>query len=164
MPQIPPVSAALTELGIPHRTFTHETPVHSLEQAAADRGQVPDQVVRSLLFRLGEGDFLMVLVAGPGQISWKTLRAHVGQSRLTLAGRDEVLRVTGYPIGAVAPFGMPQTMPILVDPSVTAHPEISLGSGARNTAVILASADLMRALGKVQATTGANLEIVDLLE
>jgi len=164
MTQVPPVSAALTALGIPHRIFAHTNPVHSLEQAAAERGQVPDQVIRSLLFRLGEGDFLMALVAGPGQISWKTLRAHVGQSRLTMAERDEVLRVTGYPIGAVAPFGMPQAVPILVDPSVTVHAEISLGSGTRNTAVILASADLMQALGKVQAASGAKLEVVDLLE
>ena len=164
MSQIPPVSAALTALGIPHRIFAHENPVHSLEQAASERGQVPDQVIRSLLFRLGEGDFLMVLVAGPGQISWKTLRTHVGQSRLTMAERDEVLRVTGYPIGAVAPFGMPQAVPILVDPSVTVHGEVSLGSGVRNTAVILASEDLIHALGKVQAATGAKLEVVDLLE
>ncbi|MBP7961910.1 MAG: YbaK/EbsC family protein [Caldilineaceae bacterium] len=164
MTQIPPVSAALTALAIPHRLFAHTHPVHSLEQAAAERGQVPDQVIRSLLFRLGEGDFVMALVAGPGQISWKALRAHMGQSRLTMAERDEVLRVTGYPIGAVAPFGMPQAVPILVDPSVTVHAEISLGSGIRNTAVILASADLLRALGKAQSAHRAKLDVVDLLE
>ena len=75
-----------------------------------------------------------------------------------------MLRVTGYPIGAVAPFGMPQAVPILVDPSVTAHAEVSLGSGTRNTAVILASADLMRALGKVQSASRAKLDVVALLE
>ena len=164
MPQPPPVSVTLTDLGIPHRLFVHENPVHSLEQAAAERGQSPDQVVRSLLFRLGEGEYLMVLAAGPAQISWKSLRVYVGQSRLTMAERDEVLRVTGYPIGAVAPFGMNQAVPILVDVSVTAHAEVSLGSGVRNTAVILASADLMRALDKVQSARGAKLEVVDLLE
>jgi len=160
----PPVSVALTELGIPHRVFAHTNPVHSLEQAAAERDQVPGQVVRSLLFRLGEGEFVMALVAGPDQISWKALRTHVGQSRLTMAGKDEVLAVTGYAIGTVSPIGLATPVRILVDPSVTAHGEVSLGSGVRNTAVILASGDLMRVLETVQSAQGEKLEIVDLLE
>lgn len=146
MSTIPPVSAALNELNIPHRVFVHAGPVSSLEQAAAERGQVPEQVVRSLLFRLEEGRYVMALAAGPAQISWAALRAHLGVSRLTTADRDEVVRVTGYPIGAVAPFGMPTAMPVLVDSSVTEQAEVSIGSGVRGTAVILATADLLAGL------------------
>lgn len=153
---IPPVSVALSAANIPHTIFRHLGPVHSLEQAAAERGQTPAQVVRSILFRLGRakegdgsGDFAMVLMAGPGQIAWKALRQHFGQSRLTMATPEEVLAVTGYPIGAVAPFGMPTQLPVLVDESVTAQREISLGSGLRGTTIILAVADLLTALGEV---------------
>ncbi len=88
----------------------------------------------------------MVLVAGDRQISWPVLRKHLGQSRLTLASQEEVLTVTGYQLGAVSPFGLPQPIPILVDESVFAQEEISLGSGVRGTAVILRTADLLRAL------------------
>ena len=63
---------------------------------------------------------------------------------------DELLRVTGYTHGAVAPFGLPQPMRVLVDESVLAEDEVSLGSGVRGTAVILRRADLMRALGNVE--------------
>ena len=61
----PPVSIALTAANIPHRVFRHSGPVNSLEQAAEERGQQPDQVVRSILFRLGKGHYAMVLMAGP---------------------------------------------------------------------------------------------------
>ncbi len=142
-----PVAAILADLGIPHRTFTHPGPVHSLEQAAAERGQAPGQIVRSILFRLGEDEYAMVLIAGPGQISWKALRTAFNRSRLTMAAKDEVLDVTGYPIGAVAPFGLPMELPVLVDESVLVHDEISLGSGVRGTTIIMQSADLVRALG-----------------
>lgn len=148
-PTDPPVSTALTALGIPHRIFRHEGPVHSLEQAAAERGQTPAQVVRSLLFRIAAENYLMVLVAGPAQVSWKALRQHVGQTRLTTADRDEVRTVTGYEIGAVAPFGLPAPIPVLVDRSVLAQAEVSIGSGVRGTAVILRTDDLLRALGQV---------------
>ena len=146
MPEQPPVAQALTALHIPYTVFIHPGPVNSLEQAAAERGQQPDQVVRSLLFRLGEGDFAMVLMAGPAQVSWKALRKYFGQSRLTTATEEEVLTVTGYTRGAVAPFGLRQPVRILIDQGVLAQEVISLGSGIRGSAIILTTADLRRAL------------------
>jgi Cys-tRNA(Pro) deacylase len=143
----PPVSLALDQLEVPHQVFVHEGPVASLEQAAAERNQRPEQVVRSIVFRLAKGEYLMVLMAGPAQISWSALRAYLGRSRLTTAKREEVLQVTGYELGAVAPFGLPNPMRVLVDESVLAQEELSLGSGVRGTAVIMHSADLLPALG-----------------
>ena len=146
MNENPPVSIALEELGVPHKIFRHETPVHSFEQAASDRGQRPEQVVRSILFRIADDEFVMALVAGPAQISWKTLRKYLGRSRVSMATEDEVFAVTGYRIGTVGPFGLPNPLKVLIDASVMNEQEISIGSGMRNTAVILKSADLRHAL------------------
>ena len=142
----PPASIALESLGIPHQVFSHTGEVSSLEQAAEERGQRTDQVVRSIVFRLGADEYLMALVAGPAQISWKKLRNHVGQSRLTMASEEEVLAVTGYQIGTVSPFGLRRPLKVLVDPGVLAQGEVSLGSGVRGVAIIMKSADLMRGL------------------
>jgi len=142
----PPVSLALDKLGIPHKAFRHPGQVRSLEQAAQERDQRPEQVVRSILFRLAEDEYLMVLVAGPGQISWKALRKQLGQSRLTMASEEEVFSVTGYRIGTVSPFGLPGPIRIWIDESVLKEDEISLGSGMRNVGIIMKSADLRRAL------------------
>ena len=141
------VTRELDEKQIPNQLFTHDGPVRSLAQAAAERNQQPAQVVRSLLFRLAKEEFLMVLVAGPQQIDWKQLRRTLGQSRLTMAKPAELLRVTGYEMGAVAPFGLPSPVRVLVDQSVLDQTEISLGSGVRGTAVMLKTADLLTALG-----------------
>src|SRR5512135_441764 len=123
----PPASLALEAIGIPHQVFRHTGPVDSLEQAARERGQQPEQVVRSILFRLGEDQYLMALAGGPAQISWKKLRKYVGQSRLTMASEDEVLSVTGYRIGAVSPFGLKRAVRVLVDPGILKQDEVSLG-------------------------------------
>jgi Cys-tRNA(Pro)/Cys-tRNA(Cys) deacylase len=144
--EIPPASAALEGLGVPHKIFQHENPVTSFEQAASDRGQRASQVVRSILFRMAEDEFVMVLIAGSAQISWKILRRHLGLSRISMATEDEVLAVTGCRVGTVNPFGLPHPIKVLVDPSVMGEDEISIGSGIRNTAIILKSADLRRAL------------------
>lgn len=147
---LPPVSIALKTLGIPHRVFTHTEPIHSLEEAARQRGQRPSQVVRSILFRVGQDEFRMALVAGPAQVSWKTLRKHLGQSRLTMATEEEVLAVTGYRTGTVGPFGLARPLRVLVDPGVFDEEEISLGSGMRGVAIILNSTDLLRGLPEAE--------------
>jgi len=144
--ETPPVSKALDELGVPHIIFRHESPVTSFEQAARERDQRASQIVRSILFRISEDEFIMVLVAGPAQVSWKVLRKHLGRSRVSMATEDEVLAVTGYRIGAVGPFGLPNQLKVLIDASVMREEEISIGSGIQNTAIILKSADLHHAL------------------
>ena len=151
----PPASIALDKLNIPHRVFVHETPVTSFEQAAADRGQRPGQIVRSILFNIRPEEYLMVLVAGPDQIDWGKLRQYVKRSRVRMANEEEVLEVTGYRIGTVNPFGIRKPVQVLIDASVLKEEEVSIGTGIRGTAIILKSTDLRRALN--------DSEIVDLL-
>jgi Cys-tRNA(Pro)/Cys-tRNA(Cys) deacylase len=140
----------LTAKGIPHREFRHPGTIHSLDQAAKERGQTPDQIIRSIVFRLGKGDFVMVLVAGPGQISWPELRAFLKQSRMTMANDDEVLAATGYQPGAVSPFGLTSPMRILADNGIFNPEEISIGSGMRGVTIIMKTSDLKMALGGVE--------------
>ena len=164
MNEKPPASIALEKLNIPHRVFYHKTPVTSFEQAAADRNQRPEQIVRSILFQIRPGEYLMVLVAGPDQIDWKKLRQLVKRSRIRMATEEEVLEVTGYHVGTVSPFGLKnQARPdwqsqdrrvkVLIDASVLREDEISIGSGVRNVAIILKSTDLRRAVGDAEIVT-----------
>jgi prolyl-tRNA editing enzyme YbaK/EbsC (Cys-tRNA(Pro) deacylase) len=149
MTKTPPVSLALAALGIPHQVFEHPGPLRSLEQAAEERGQRLGQVVRSILFRKSQDSYIMVLIAGPNQINWKKLRNYLGTSRISMASKLEVHDVTGYDLGAVAPFGLARPLLILVDQSVLVEEELSMGSGVRNVAILLKSVDLLRALGDI---------------
>ncbi len=148
-----PVTIELISKKIPYKIFHHPGPIKSLEQAAHERGQEPEQVIRSLLFRISQNEYVMVLVAGPTQVSWSDLRHYIGQSRLTMASEDEVLSITGYQLGAVSPFGLPKPLRILVDHGVYSPEEISIGSGVRGVSVILKTKDLKRALGEVEVAS-----------
>ncbi len=153
-----PVTRALLALNIPHRFFRHPGPVHSVQQAARERGQKEEQVVRSIVFRLAQNNFALVLIGGSLQISWVALRRYIGQSRLTMASEAEILSVTGYPVGAVSPFGLPAPLRILVDESVLSQEEVSIGSGERYATVILRTDDLLKALRLVESGAFAQTE------
>ena len=98
----------------------------------------------------------MVLVAGREQVDWRKLRQLVGRSRVRMATEEEVLEITGYRVGTVSPFGLKNQVRVLMDESVLKEEEVSLGSGVRQMAIIMKSADLRQALGES--------EIVSLLE
>jgi len=149
-PDSTPVTQALDALGVPYRFFRHPGMVHSLEQAAKERGQRPEQIIRSILFRLGADEYIMVLVAGSRQVDWPSIRRFLGVSRMSMATEAEVIEVTGYPLGAVSPFGLPQPLKILADSSIFAEEEVSIGSGIRYSTVILRQEDLRRALGEIE--------------
>src|SRR5512138_2398900 len=152
----PPASIALEKQHVPHQVFRHEKPLMSLEQAASERNQRPEQVVRSILFQIRPEEFLMVLVAGPDQVDWRKLRQLVKRSRVRMATEEEVLEVTGYRVGTVSPFGLRNQVKVLIDASVLKEEEVSIGSGVRSTAIILKTEDLRRALD--------HAEVVSLLE
>jgi Cys-tRNA(Pro)/Cys-tRNA(Cys) deacylase len=149
----PPASLALEKLNVPHEVFQHKMPLHSFEQAAADRKQRPEQIVRSILFQIRAGEFLMVLMAGREQVDWRKLRQLVGRSRIRMATVEVVLEVTGYRVGTVSPFGLKNPVKVLIDESVLREEEVSTGSGVRQMAIILKSADLRRALGDAEVVS-----------
>ena len=156
-----PVTRHLDKLGIPYQTFRHPGPVHSLEQAAQERHQQPDQVIRSIVFRVGEGAFVMVLMAGTTQVSWRVLRRYLGQSRLTMASEPELIQYTGYVPGSVSPFGLSAPMRVLIDAPVMANDVVSIGSGERGLTVIMTTADLRRALPAAEVGTFGNKPSTD---
>ena len=146
----PPASIALTALNAPHQVFWHKQSIKSMAEAAAERKQDINQLIRSILFRVGKDDFILVMVAGPSQLSWATLRAHLGQSRMRMASKDEVKSVTGYPIGTVAPIGLARPLRLLADKNVFIPKEISFGAGQRGAATMMKNQDFQKVLGEVE--------------
>jgi len=146
----PPASITLEKMNIPHQVFRHERPVMSFEQAASDRNQRPEQIVRSILFQVRPGEFVMVLMAGRDQVDWRKLRQLIKRSRVRMATEEEVFDVTGYRIGTVSPFGLKNQVRVMIDASVLKEEEISIGSGIHNMAIIMRGADLRQALGDAE--------------
>jgi Cys-tRNA(Pro)/Cys-tRNA(Cys) deacylase len=140
----------LNSKGIDIQIFQHPAPVLSIDQAARERGQQPGQVVRSILFRLPDDIFLMVLIAGPRQVNWQQFRKLLNTHRVTLATPEEVFEVTGYHIGTVSPFGLPHKIRLLVDQRLQEREEISIGSGIPGVAIIMKTVDLLELLEPIE--------------
>lgn len=142
-------AAALAASGIPH-TITRHGRVGSLEEAAAARGVTPGDIVKTLVVRRGDGDFLFVLVPGGREISWPKLRAHLGVNRISMPDAQTAKEVTGYERGTITPFGSTTAWPVVADATVTGR-LVSLGAGAHGVAVTAHADDVIRVLDAVVA-------------
>ena len=125
--------AALDGTGLAYRLIRHG-PVRSLAEAAAARGVEPAAVVKTLVVRRGEGDFLFVLVPGDRTISWPKLRDLLGVSRMSMPDAAAALEATGYERGTITPFGSTTAWPVVADERLRSG-EITLGAGAHGVAV-----------------------------
>jgi Cys-tRNA(Pro)/Cys-tRNA(Cys) deacylase len=135
---------AITASGLAFEVTEHG-PVSSLQEAAAARGMDPEQILKSIVVRRGEGDFLFVLVPGGRTISWPKLRALLGVNRLSMPSAAEALEVTGYARGTITPFGSLAELPVIADAAIP-HGAVSIGGGAHGVAFTVDSGELVRTL------------------
>ena len=132
--------AALDAAGIAYEARRH-APARSLEEAAEARGVTPGEIVKSMVVRLGEARYAIVLVPGDRKISWPKLRQAMGVNRASMPPADEAFEVTGFERGTITPFGMREPLPVLADAAVPDGP-VSMGGGAHHVAVYLRGVDL----------------------
>jgi Cys-tRNA(Pro) deacylase len=142
---------ALDRLGLPYRVLVHTAPVRSLEEAAAARGVEVVDVVKTLVVRRGEGDYLFVLVPGGRQISWPKLRALLGVSRMSMPPADEAFAATGFRRGTITPLGSATAWPVVADSMLAGRGEITLGSGSHDVAIAVHATALIDAVGATVA-------------
>jgi Cys-tRNA(Pro)/Cys-tRNA(Cys) deacylase len=123
----------------------------SAEDSARLQGIRLDQLLRTIVVRRGEGDYVFVLVPGGRQIDWPKLRAHLGTRRLSLPDREEARDATGYERGAITPFGATTAWPVVADITVRTTDLVAIGAGAHGVNLHLSSADLLTALAASEA-------------
>jgi Cys-tRNA(Pro)/Cys-tRNA(Cys) deacylase len=141
-----PATLAIARSGTPHRIVRTE-PAGSAEESASMQGIPLGALLRTIVVRRGEDDYLFVLVPAGRRFDWPKLRAHLGVSRLSLPDADEAQRATGYVRYTITPFGSTRAWPVIADASIIGQPVVAIGGGARGVNLHLAPADLVAALG-----------------
>ena len=135
---------ALREAGVEHAVVTTR-PASSPEESAELQDIELRQLLRTIVVRRGEDDYVFVLVPAGRRFDWPKLRAHLGVKRLSLPDADEARAVTGYERGTITPFGASRAWPVIADASITDLECVAIGGGRRGVNIHLAPAALIDA-------------------
>ncbi len=132
-----------------------KSPTPTVEAAAQALGTTPENIIKSVLFTIGE-EHILAIACGTPPIDRRCIATHfgVGRKRVKLAGPETVLKVTGYPVGTVPPFGHRNPSPTLIDPQVLKLDVAYAGGGAHNALLKLNPSEILR------LTRGTVLELI----
>ena len=112
--------AALAATGVQYTVTRHGRWTASRPRprpAGSSRGSI----IKTLVVRRGDDDFLLVLVPGDRGISWPKLRALLGVSRLSMPDAETARAATGYERGTITPFGAHRDWPVVADDRISTH-------------------------------------------
>ncbi|MBA5606748.1 YbaK/EbsC family protein [Duganella sp. FT3S] len=101
--------------------------------AAEAHGVEPGRIAKTLAFRLGDGRAIVLVAAGDARIDNKKFKDALGKGKMLPA--EEVMELTGHPVGGVCPFGLAQPLPVYLDTSLRAYDEVMPAAGGVHTAV-----------------------------
>ncbi len=135
----------LEEQAIKAELVPLDVPTPTVESAAQAVGTSPDQILKSLVF-LVDDRAVLVIACGPDPIDRRPIAAHfeVGRKRVRLADPEAVAAATGYPVGAVPPFGHPRPLPTFMDRKVLSLTQAYAGGGAIDTLVRVSPQEIAR--------------------
>jgi Cys-tRNA(Pro) deacylase len=118
----------------------------SAEESAAFQGIELGQLLRTIVVRRAENDYVFVLVPGGRQIDWPKLRAQLGVSRLSLPDADEAKAATGYERGTITPFGSATAWPVIADATISGLGTVAIGGGGHGINLHVAATALVEFL------------------
>ena len=144
------ITILLEKHQIPYRRLPHGEAVYTVEAAAKTRGVLVEEMVKSILLReKGSERYVMACVPGHARLLPQAVRDYLPGDwrRLTFAGSDEILAVTGCVQGAVAPLGLPARLPIVFDEALLQCEKVSISSGDPWLGLELDPNDLLQLAG-----------------
>lgn len=103
--------------------------------AAEAHGVEHGRIAKTLAFRLADGRVILLVASGDARVNHKKFKAALGKGKML--GLDEVVELTGHPVGGVCPFGLAQPLPVYLDVSLRQYDEVLPAAGAIHSAVRL---------------------------
>lgn len=124
--------------------FQQDTSTSAL--AAAALGTEVGQIAKSMLFKAKTGQYFLVVSAGDVRMDTKALRDLIG-SKVRMANAEEVVEITGFPVGGVCPFDLRVEVPIYLDDSLKRYDVVYTAAGTPNSALPITYEELMEITG-----------------
>jgi prolyl-tRNA editing enzyme YbaK/EbsC (Cys-tRNA(Pro) deacylase) len=105
----------------------------TVDEAAATLGVEPGRIAKTIAIRVA-GAVLLLVTRGDARIDNAKCKAAFG-GRPRMLGADEVLALTGHPVGGVCPFGLATPLPVWLDRSLLAFDAVYPAAGSLTSSV-----------------------------
>ena len=101
--------------------------------AAEAHNVAPGQIAKTLSLKIKD-EVILVVAKGDARLDNKKLKQTFG-AKARMLSSDEVVTVTGHPVGGVCPFGLENRLAVYCDISLRQYAEVLPAAGAIHSAV-----------------------------
>ena len=138
------VAAFLRAAGAEARIEQMRAVTATAQEAADAVGCTLGQIVKSLVLVCDGTTAAVALVPGDRRADTRKIARALGAGHARVARPDEVLAVTGYEPGAVAPFSLARVQHVLLDRSLLRHRTVWCGAGSTRHLAAVMPTELQR--------------------
>ena len=138
----------IKENAIDAEVISFQQSTHSVAEAAEAVGAEPEDFVKSICM-IGTGGLIVAIVKGEHRASTKRVSKALGIERPRVAEPDEMMELTGYPVGGTPAFGYEATF--LMDPKVLEKEKVYSGGGSTNALTYMTTEEMQRVNGATVA-------------
>ena len=131
--------------GAPFRLHTHP-PVTSIDEAVVKAPHLTHNLLKTIVFRIKDGDWILAAVTGDVRIHYKRLADAMAVKRRELRSiaPGEVESELGFQIGGVGPFPIRADVRVVFDAGLAHLGTVFCGSGRNTETVEMDIGDLIR--------------------
>ncbi|KNC06451.1 prolyl-tRNA synthetase [Klebsiella sp. RIT-PI-d] len=113
--------------------------------AAAAHHVEPGQIAKTLSFEI-KNEVILIVAKGDARLDNKKLKAAFG-AKVRMLSSDEVIVLTGHPVGGVCPFGLENPLAVYCDISLQQYQEVLPAAGATHSAVRISPQRMAELIG-----------------
>ncbi len=135
----------LERAGIAFETVTYEVDESDLSgvHAAAQLGEDPDQVFKTLVTVAPTGDHVVCCIPVAEELDLKRAASAAGEKSLAMLHVRDLVPTTGYMRGGCSPVGMKKRFPTIIDETCQLFDAIYVSGGRRGLQLRIAPDDLV---------------------
>ena len=134
MPAAERVRHFLAPHGLADAVLTFDQSTKTAQAAADAVGCELGQIAKSIVF-LADGSPVLAIVAGDRRGDTAAIARETGAAEVRLAGPEAVRAATGYEVGGVSPFDLPDAVTVFVDATLTRFDTVLAAAGTAESVV-----------------------------
>ncbi|MBI2354823.1 MAG: proline--tRNA ligase [Deltaproteobacteria bacterium] len=100
----------------------------AIADVAAFLGLSADQTIKALVCASGSGEFVMAILRGDHELNEIKLKNSMGWDEIRMATDEEILAVTGSPVGFLGPHGLKRQVAVIADLAVQGMTNAVIGA------------------------------------
>ena len=125
------VEKLLKEFDQTQKVIVLDNSARTAHEAASSLGCEVGAIIKSLIFKT-ENTFTLFLIAGDKKASLNKIKKTLSIKDTSMAGAEDVKKITGYTIGGVSPIGHLNKIDVFIDNSLERFTSLFAAAGHPN--------------------------------